>query len=66
MNSSLNQRSARIYQFPASGRAGLAGHREDKAQSATDSAAIRVTEAACSDSWYHEAAIQESRPAWER
>jgi hypothetical protein len=66
MNPSFNQRSARIYQFPAGGRAALGGHRLEENKPATDRTAPRVNEAACSDSWYHEAAIQESKPAWER
>ena len=66
MNSSLNQGSARIYQFPAGGRVALGGRRQDEAKSATEQSSARVNEAACSGSWYHEAAIQESKPAWER
>ncbi len=66
MNSSLNHGSAKIYQFPAGGRAALGGRRNDETNSATEQASSRVNEAACSSSWYHEAAIQESKPAWER
>jgi len=66
MNSSLNHGSAKIYQFPAGGRAALGGRRYEEAKTVTDIASPRVNEAACSDSWYHEAAIQESKPAWER
>ena len=67
MNTSLNQGSAKIYQFPAGGRAALGGRRYEEAKAVTDLAAsVRVNEAACSDSWYHEAAIQESKPGRER
>jgi len=66
MNSSLNHGSARIYQFPAGGRAALGGRRHDEPKSAIEQGASRVNEADCSGSWYHEAAIQESKPAWER
>jgi hypothetical protein len=66
MNSSMNQGSARIYQFPAGGRAALGGRRYEETQAVTDIASPRVNEAACSGSWYHEAAIQESKPVWER
>ena len=66
MNSRLNQGSARIYQFPAGGRAALGGRRYDEPKSAIERGTPRVNEAACSGSWYHEAAIQESKPAWER
>jgi len=62
MNSSLNHGSAKIYQFPAGGRAAL-GRRQDEANSATDTS--RVNEPACSGSWYHEAAIKESQQTWE-
>jgi hypothetical protein len=65
MNTSLNHGSARIYQFPAGGRSALGGRRYDEAKANTE-AASRVSEANCSSSWYHEAAIQESKPAWER
>ena len=64
MSSSLNLESARIYQFPAGGRAALGGRRYEEA--AVEQASPRVNEAACSGSWYHEAAIQEAKPAWER
>jgi hypothetical protein len=65
MNSSLNHGSAKIYQFPAGGRAALGGRRYDETKFAADQAP-RTNEAACSASWYHEAAIQESNPTWER
>ena len=66
MSSSLNPGTAKIYQFPAGGRAALGGRRYDEPKSTTEQASSRVNEAACSGSWYHEAAIQESKPAWER
>ena len=66
MNTSLKQGSAKIYQFPAGGRAALGGRRYDETKSAIDQDAPRVNETICSGSWYHEAAIQESKPAWER
>ena len=62
MNTSLNQGSARIYQFPAGGRAALARRRQDETRPATGEGSRPVNEAACSGSWYHEAAIQESAP----
>jgi hypothetical protein len=64
MNSSLNHGSAKIYQFPPGGRAALGGRSYDEVKPATETPG--VNEAACSGSWYHEAAIQESKPAWER
>jgi Protein of unknown function (DUF2735) len=66
MNTSLNQGSARIYQFPAGGRAALGGRRNEEAKAVTDPASPRVSEAACGSGWYHEAAIQESKPARDR
>jgi hypothetical protein len=66
MNTSLNQGSAKIYQFPAGGRSALGGRRYEESKTASDSAASRVNEIDCSDSWYHQAAIDESKPAWER
>jgi len=73
MNQTLNQGSARIYQFPAGGRAALGGrsYRETKPIDNTP----RVHEAAISSgSWYHEEAIREemmaspvpTKPTWER
>jgi Protein of unknown function (DUF2735) len=66
MNSTSNQESARIYQFPRGGRSAPGGRRTDETKFAAEEASSGVNEAACSGSWYHEAAIQESKPAWER
>jgi hypothetical protein len=66
MNPSLNNGSAKIYQFPAGGRAALGRRRHDETEPAADQGSPLVNEAACSGSWYHEAAIQESKPVWER
>jgi hypothetical protein len=65
MNTSLNHGSARIYQFPVGGRSALAGRTLSEAKTATDLASSRVSEVACASSWYHEAAIQESKPVRE-
>jgi hypothetical protein len=62
MNPTWNHRSAKIYQFPVGGRS-AGGRRSGEAETAADLASSRVSEAACGDSWYHEAAIQESKPA---
>ncbi len=66
MNASLNHGSAKIYQFPAGGRSATDRRRYQETRSATDLASSRVSEVACSDAWYHEAAIQESKPVRER
>ena len=70
MSTNLNQGSARIYQFPAGGRAALGGRSYGEAKSVSETP--RINEAMCSGSWYHEEAIQESKaaskpkPLWER
>jgi hypothetical protein len=70
MNTSLNHGSAKIYQFPAGGRSALGGRRDEETKAVTDSASSCVSDAACSSSWYHEAAItaamHESKPGRER
>jgi hypothetical protein len=66
MDTSLNRGSAKIYQFPAGGCSAIDRRRYEEARSATDLASSRVSEVACSDAWYHEAAIQESKPVRER
>jgi Protein of unknown function (DUF2735) len=66
MNTSLNQGSARIYQFPVGGRAALAGHRHDEIKTSADAALSRVSQVAVGGAWYHDEAIQESKPVRER
>ena len=61
MDASLNQGSAKIYQFPAGGRAALGGRRYGETKT-TDIASALAGDSACSGSWYHEAAIQETKP----
>jgi hypothetical protein len=61
INTRVNEGSARIYQFPAGGRAALGGRRFGEAKAATDFAAPAVDLADCSG-WYHAAAIEESKP----
>jgi Protein of unknown function (DUF2735) len=65
MNMNLNRGSATIYQFPVGGRAALGARPDEQARAASESVAERSA-APRSDSWYHEAAIQESRQARER
>lgn len=66
MNSTLNRESAKVYQFPRGGRSAPDGRRTDETKSADHQGSLRVNEAPCSGNWYHEAAIQESNPAWKR
>ncbi|MCW5702962.1 MAG: DUF2735 domain-containing protein [Bradyrhizobium sp.] len=61
LNPDSNRGSAKIYQFPAGGRAALGGRRFGDARS-DPATAPRLNEALCSDSWYHQAAIDEARP----
>ena len=49
--------SAKIYQFPAGGRAGL-GSRRDEARPVENFAASRVAGVASGNAWYHEEAVQ--------
>ena len=58
----VNEGSATIYQFPAGGRAALGGHRYGETKAATEFAAPAANLADCSGSWYHAAAIEESKP----
>ncbi len=63
MNTSLNHGSAKIYQFPAGGRAALGGRRHDETKTADRPGSRASTKPPAASSWYHEAAIQEeSKP----
>jgi Protein of unknown function (DUF2735) len=66
MGTNSNDGLAKIYQFPVGGRAALAARRPEDTKSPNSLSSRPVNEAACSGSWYHEAAIQESKPARER
>ena len=65
MTTTLGQGSARIYQFPAGGRAALRGRPYEQARPISNVVSPRVNEAACSESWYHEEAIREEEAARE-
>lgn len=65
MNTSLNHGSAKIYQFPVGGRSAVGWRRPEETKSNVDLTSSRVSEIASGDSWYHEAAIQESKPTGE-
>jgi hypothetical protein len=62
MKSNLSYGSAKIYQFPVGGRAGLMGRPHGETQSPIDQTARYPNETICSGSWYHEEAIRESNP----
>jgi hypothetical protein len=51
--------SAKIYQFPAGGRAALGAPRFE-ARPAEAFAALRVAKVASGGAWYHEEAVQEA------
>jgi Protein of unknown function (DUF2735) len=62
LNTSVNEGSAKIYQFPAGGRAALGGRRSGETNTAVpEFAAPSVNLADCSGSWYHAAAIEETK-----
>ena len=60
LNPGSSQGSAKIYQFPAGGRAALGGRRYSDAKAGLANAP-RLNEAASYDSWYHQAAIEDSK-----
>ena len=66
MNTNFNQGSARIYQFPVGGRSALGGRRQDEITTSADQILSRATEVAVGGAWYHDAAIQETKPGRER
>ena len=66
MNTSSNRGSAKIYQFPVGGRSAIDRQCLEETGRATDPASSRASEVACSDAWYHAAAILESKPVRER
>jgi hypothetical protein len=65
MNGSLNHGSATIYQFPVGGRSAIAGRRYEGTKPTADLGPSRVNEVAVGGAWYHDAAIQESKPVRE-
>ena len=65
MNTGFHQESARIYQFPVGGRSAIAGRRYEGAKPTADLGPSRVNEVAVGGAWYHDAAIQESKPVRE-
>jgi hypothetical protein len=66
MNTNLNHGSARIYQVPVGGRSALGGRRPEETKSTVDLGSARVSEVAVGGAWYHDAAIQESKPGRDR
>ena len=64
MGTGMNEGSAKIYQFPTGGRAALGGRRYGETKPLIDTNTPRANEALCSDSWYHQEAIEESQPGF--
>lgn len=64
MDRNVNEGSARIYQFPRGGRAGLAPRHAGETSPRQIAPSLQPT--ICSGSWYHDEAIQEAKPVWER
>ena len=59
MTTNIYGHTAKIYQFPARGRAGI-GERREQAKPVAELAPQHVADAASGSGWYHEAAIQEA------
>jgi hypothetical protein len=60
MTMSVNQGTAKIYQFPAGGRAALAGRRFDATTTVTELASSPANPVAIGGAWYHDAAIEDA------
>ena len=65
MNVSPIGGSAKIYEFPRGGRAGLSARRESDRFEA-NLAAFRAVPVAAGGSWYHEEAIKQDQPTDKR
>ena len=61
MNSGFQRQTAKIFKFPAGGRAALGGQRNE-AKSAASSNSYKVSEVAYAGAWYHEAANSRHGP----
>ena len=66
MNNGLSHGSATIYQFPVGGRAALAGRRYGETRLPADHASLPANVSICSESWYHQDAVDEAKPKWDR
>ncbi len=66
MSTGLSHGSATIYQFPAGGRAALGGRRYGETRPVLSQSPAYANTAICSESWYHQAAIDDERREWER
>lgn len=59
MSGAIHGESAKIYQFPVGGRAGVVTRRPES-RFAREAEAIKAMRMVIGDSWYHDAAIEDS------
>lgn len=59
MDTSLNQGSAKIFQFPVGGRSAVANRRDGASRREAPQMAV-VADVASGGNWYHDAAIQQA------
>jgi hypothetical protein len=65
MTTNIYDHTAKIYRFPAGGKAGI-GERREQMKSIADLKPQQFADAAAGSGWYHEAAIQEAERARKR
>jgi hypothetical protein len=65
MTTNIYGQTAKIYQFPARGKAAIGENRQQPKPMA-DLASQRFADAAAGSAWYHEAAVQEAERARKR
>ena len=66
MATGFHRETATIYQFPVGGRAALAGRRYGETRLPADHASLPANASICSDSWYHQDAVDDAKPKWDR
>lgn len=60
MSENSHRKSAKIYQFPAGGRATWKSQREPARPAVVDQLPFGVTKVAAGSAWYHDAAIEDA------
>jgi hypothetical protein len=65
MTTNIYGHTAKIYQFPAGGKAGI-GERREQVKPIADLKQLQFADAEAGSGWYHEAAIQEAEHARKR
>jgi len=66
IDNGLSHGSAQIYQFPVGGRSALEKRRNGETCLPANHASLPVNETICSGSWYHQEAVDEAKPKWDR